>query len=178
MSDVVRRARDFARTAHESIDQRRHYTREPYIVHPQAVAEIVASVTDDESTIAAAWLHDVVEDTPITIEQVSEQFGSDVAGLVADLTNPSTKADGNRQQRKQMDREHTAQADARAKTVKLADLIDNLSGIAKLNPGFAKTYLSEKELQLQLLKEGHPDLFKRAEQIIRDEKAQLSERRP
>ena len=103
MSDLVQRAAEYAKAAHESIDQRRKYTNEPYIVHPQAVAETVASVTDDPSTIAAAWLHDVVEDTPITLEQINVEFGSDIAGLVADLTNPSTKADGNRKQQKEID---------------------------------------------------------------------------
>ena len=72
MSDVVIRAAEFARRAHASIDQRRKYTHAPYIVHPKAVADIVAGVTDDPAMIAAAWLHDVVEDTPITIAEVEE----------------------------------------------------------------------------------------------------------
>jgi len=174
MSDVVRKAADFAKTAHESIDQRRKYTNEPYIVHPRAVAEIVSSITDDESTIAAAWLHDVVEDTPITIEQITDEFGADIARLVADLTKPSTKNDGDRRQRKEIDRQHTARADPRAKTIKLADLIDNLSDIATSDPGFATMYLNEKELQLQVLAEGHPELFKRVQVIIRDAKALIA----
>ena len=66
--DVVSRAAAFAKAAHESIDQRRKYSNAPYIVHPEAVARTVSSVTDDVATIAAAWLHDVVEDTPVTIE--------------------------------------------------------------------------------------------------------------
>ena len=68
-----------------------------------------------------------------------------------------------------MDREHTAQADPRAKTVKLADLIDNLSGISKADPEFAKLYLSEKQLQLQVLTEGDPRLFQRVQTIIEEE---------
>ena len=175
MCDVVSRAAEYARAAHAGIDQRRKYTNEPYIVHPEAVARTVASVTDDPSTIAAAWLHDVVEDTPITIDQIADEFGADVAGLVADLTNASTRADGNRQRRKAIDRQHTAAADPRAKTVKLADLIDNLSGIASTDPGFARTYLNEKELQLQVLTEGHPDLVQRARDIIRAEKDQIAD---
>jgi (p)ppGpp synthase/HD superfamily hydrolase len=174
MSDVVRKAADFAKAAHESIDQRRKYTNEPYIVHPRAVAEIVASVTDDQSTIAAAWLHDVVEDTPITIEQITDEFGADIARLVADLTKPSTQTDGNRQQRKQIDLQHTAQADPRAKTIKLADLIDNLSDIASSDPEFAKTYLNEKESQLQVLTEGDPVLFKRVQGVIRNGRALIA----
>ena len=63
MSDIISRAARFAKAAHESIDQRRKYSGEPYIVHPKAVAAIVATVTRDEHMISAAWLHDVVEDT-------------------------------------------------------------------------------------------------------------------
>ena len=54
MSTVVQRAADYARTAHESIDQRRKFTNKPYIVHPTAVAEIVTAVTDDTDMICAA----------------------------------------------------------------------------------------------------------------------------
>jgi (p)ppGpp synthase/HD superfamily hydrolase len=170
MLDVVAKAAEYARLAHESIDHRRKYTNEPYIVHPQAVAATVASVTDDPATIAAAWLHDVVEDTPINLEQLAREFGADIAGLVSDLTNASTKEDGNRQERKAIDRQHTAQADSRAKTVKLADLIDNLSDIATSDPAFARMYLEEKELQLEVLTEGHPKLFRQVQDIIRNAK--------
>ncbi|MCA9029231.1 MAG: bifunctional (p)ppGpp synthetase/guanosine-3',5'-bis(diphosphate) 3'-pyrophosphohydrolase [Planctomycetaceae bacterium] len=176
MSELVRKAAEFARVAHEEADQKRKYSAEPYIVHPEAVAKTVASVTDDEIMIAAAWLHDVVEDTPITLEQIAAEFGDDVARLVDDLTNASKKSDGNRARRKEIDRQHTAQADPRAKTVKLADLIDNLTGIATSDPEFAKTYLKEKELQLQVLTEGHPELFQRVEEIIRVETAVLAKR--
>jgi (p)ppGpp synthase/HD superfamily hydrolase len=174
MSDLVKKAEAFARTAH--IGQERKYTGDPYIVHPEAVAKTVASVTTDETTIAAAWLHDVVEDVEeITLEEISAEFGQDVAGLIDDLTNPPDKTDGDRAQRKAKDHQHTAQADPRAKTVKLADLMDNLTGIVETDPDFARTYLDEKELQLQALTEGHPELFKQVEHIIRTEKALLGE---
>jgi (p)ppGpp synthase/HD superfamily hydrolase len=173
---LIRSAAEFARAAHERIGQRRKYTGEPYIVHPQAVAATVATVTDDEVVIAAAWLHDVVEDTPVTIDQIEAEFGAEVARLVADLTDAATKADGNRRQRKAIDREHTAGADPRAKTVKLADLIDNLSDIVNQAPDFASTYLEEKELLMEVLSEGHPALYRRVEQILRDAKALLAQR--
>lgn len=173
MSELVNKAAEFARAAHESIDQRRKYSNQPYIVHPQAVAEIVASITDDEVMVAAAWLHDVVEDTPVTIEEIAEEFGTEVAGLVSDLTNPSTKSDGNRKQRKAIDRAHTAEADPRAKTIKLADLIHNLPDIASSDPGFARVYVSEKELQLLVLTEGHPELYERAAEVVENVKRQL-----
>ena len=179
MSDLVNRAAEFARKAHDSTGKTRKFTHDPYIVHPEAVAKTVASVTTDETTIAAAWLHDVVEDVEgVTNEQIKKEFGQDVAGLVENLTNPSKKSDGDREKAVRENREHTAQADPRAKTVKLADLIDNLTGIAKIAPSFAEIYLPEKELQLQVLTEGHPELFEQVEQIIRTEKALLGEGNP
>tara|TARA_Y100000588_G_scaffold302630_1_gene324966 strand:+ start:305 stop:841 length:537 start_codon:yes stop_codon:yes gene_type:complete len=175
MSDLVKRAETFARKAHASIDQRRKYTGEPYIVHPEAVAKTVASVTTDETTIAAAWLHDVAEDVEIPLEEISDEFGQDVAKLVGDLTNPYKKSEVGREKAVEGNCQHTAQADPRAKTVKLADLIDNLTGIVETDPVFARTYLDDKELQLQVLTEGHPELFKQVVNIIRTEKALLGE---
>ena len=87
--------------------------------------EIVQTVEHDEAMLAAALLHDVVEDTPVTIEEIQEIFGADVASLVDDLTDVSKPEDGNRKFRKALDREHSAQSSARAQTVKLADLISN-----------------------------------------------------
>jgi len=72
-----------------SLEAHKHQVRksgEPYVVHPILVASIVASITDDESMAIAALLHDVVEDTPTTVEEIEEIFGKDVAHLVAGLT--------------------------------------------------------------------------------------------
>ena len=72
-----------------SIEAHKHQFRksgEPYIIHPILVASIVSSITDDESMAIAALLHDVVEDTDTTIEEISKLFGSDVAHLVEGLT--------------------------------------------------------------------------------------------
>jgi len=166
MTDLITRAAEFARRAHEAIGQRRKYSGRPYLVHPQAVAEMVAAVTDDAPTIAAAWLHDVVEDTPVTIEEIAAEFGNEVAGLVADLTNVSQSSDGNRAQRKALDREHTAAADPRAKTVKLADLLHNVEDIVRHDPDFARVYVREKELTLQVLTEGDAELYEQACELI------------
>lgn len=160
-------ARTFAKNAHASIDHRRKYTNEPYIVHPAAVAKLVATVTDDEQMICAAWLHDVVEDTPVTLFEIEQTFGHDVAALVEDLTDVSTREDGNRKVRKAMDRAHTAKASPRAKTIKLADLIDNSKSIAEHDPGFAKIYMREKRELLKVLKEGDATLYRRAEDIVK-----------
>lgn len=169
-TDIVQKAAAFATDAHESIDQRRKFTNEAYIVHPQAVAEIVATVIDDPATLAAAWLHDVVEDTPTTLEEIESEFGAEIASLVADLTDVSKPEDGNRAQRKAIDRAHTANADPRAKTVKLADVIHNIGDIVRHDPRFAVKYLREKEQLLEVLSDGHADLFERADRAIRDSK--------
>lgn len=168
MSEIVRKARDFAKQAHAAIDQRRKYTGEPYIVHPAAVAKLVGGVTDDVAMVAAAWLHDVVEDTDVTLADIEEHFGPDIATLVADLTDVSKKEDGNRKIRKAIDREHTSNASPRAKTVKLADLIDNSRTITEFDPRFAKVYMREKRALLEVLKEGDATLFAIATEIIDD----------
>ena len=170
----IQRTAEFAKTAHESIDQRRKYTNEPYIVHPEMVAEIVASVTDDENMICAAWLHDVVEDTPVTLAEIDAEFGDDVAHLVDGLTNVSKPEDGNRETRVAIDRNHTAGTDSRTKTIKLADLIANLDGIVDQNARFARKYIAEKELLLAVLRDGHAKLVERVGEIIQLEREKLT----
>lgn len=170
--DLIPRAAEFARIAH--IRQKRKYTNAPYIVHCAAVAEIVHQVTDDENMIAAAWLHDTVEDTSVTLDEIRETFGVKVATLVGRLTDVSKPEDGNRDIRKKIDREHTAQATPEAKTIKLADLIDNTSSIVPHDPDFARVYLKEKELLLPHLKQGNKKLLAIAKAQLANSKRQLS----
>jgi (p)ppGpp synthase/HD superfamily hydrolase len=121
----------FATQAHQRIDHRRKYSQQPYDVHLGAVAELVATVSDDAEMLAAAWLHDIVEDTPVTLEEVEREFGPGVASLVKELTDVSRPGDGNRAARKAIDRGHLAIASPRAKTIKLADLCDNARDICR-----------------------------------------------
>ena len=83
---LIQAAAALAGYAHGTVNQKRKYTNEPYIVHPMEVAEIVASVTNDSEMIAAAWLHDVVEDTGVTLQEIEERFGARVRELVASET--------------------------------------------------------------------------------------------
>ena len=82
-TELLIQALDYSKQAH--ISQIRK-SGEPYIIHPILVASIVASVTNDEAMVIAALLHDVVEDTDITIDEILDLFGSDVAHLVEGLT--------------------------------------------------------------------------------------------
>jgi (p)ppGpp synthase/HD superfamily hydrolase len=154
MTDLITRAREFAITAHESIGQKRKYSDDPYWVHPERVAAMVADFGGTPEMVAAAWLHDTVEDTPVTIEEIEAEFGSEVMALVDDLTDVSQPEDGNRAFRKAMDRDHTAQASADAQTVKLCDLIDNTASIVEHDVKFARVYLREKKLSLEVLTKG------------------------
>lgn len=164
-NNIIEKARIFATKAHASIDQRRKYTNEAYIVHPAEVAQIVESVPHTKAMVAAAWLHDVVEDTPITLEEIYTEFGQEIGDLVEMLTDISKPEDGNRKTRKAIDCEHTAKASPEAKTIKLADLISNTTSIVEYDPGFAKVYLREKELLLEVLKEGDQTLWKQAKNV-------------
>ena len=158
------RAQDFAARAHA--DQFRKYTHEPYIMHPLEVARLVRSVPHTEEMLAAAWLHDVVEDTAVTSGGILANFGVEVAVLVGWLTDVSKLSDGNRAARKAIDRAHTADAPPSAKTIKLADLIDNSRSIVEHDPKFAKVYLEEKRLPLPFLKAGDATLWAMAERFV------------
>lgn len=160
--NLVEKAKEFATTAHKRINHLRKYNDQPYSVHLSSVANIVASVTTDEEMIAAAWLHDVVEDTPATLYDVETAFGKGVAELVENLTDISKPGDGNRQIRKAIDKQHISRATVRAKTIKLADLIDNAIDICKHDREFAQLYLQEMNALLEVLDEGDTVLYKRA----------------
>jgi (p)ppGpp synthase/HD superfamily hydrolase len=169
MTDLVQQALEFATIAHGL--QKRKYTGAPYIVHPVEVMEIVKTVEHDDAMLAAALLHDVVEDTDVVIEEIEDRFGPDVASLVSDLTDISKPEDGNRKLRKGLDRVHSAQSSARAQTVKLADLISNSADILVNDPNFAKVYIAEKELLLEVLTKGDPVLHDRAASYVVGHKA-------
>ncbi|MCK5616807.1 HD domain-containing protein [Candidatus Pacearchaeota archaeon] len=168
-SELERKAKEFATERHAKAGQVRKYTGEAYICHPAAVVEIVRSVPHTEEMLAAAWLHDVVEDTDTTIEEIRDTFGIQVSMFVGMLTDVSKRSDGNRKRRKEIDRQHTAKAMPPAKTIKLADLIDNTSSIVSFDPSFAKVYLAEKKLLLKELTEGDSVLWHRANDIAQTE---------
>lgn len=165
---LARKAKIFAVRHHGAINHVRKYTGEPYINHPAAVAALVQSVPHTEEMTAAAWLHDVVEDTQATLEDVEREFGPKVASLVEQLTDISKHEDGNRQRRKEIDRAHTARSSSEAKTIKIADLIDNAGSIMKHDPEFARVYMEEKAGLLEVLREGNYELWINAFGIVKD----------
>jgi (p)ppGpp synthase/HD superfamily hydrolase len=161
-SELVTRARLFATAAHAAVGQRRKYTDESYIVHPAEVVGIVASVEHTEEMLAAAWLHDVLEDTQVTYAVLYAEFGETVANLVHWLTDVSRPTDGNRRARKALDREHLSRAPAAAQTIKVADMISNSVSIVRSDPGFGRVYLEEMKALLEVLSQADLGLVKRA----------------
>jgi (p)ppGpp synthase/HD superfamily hydrolase len=166
-SPLVERARAFAREKHRH--HLRKYTGVPYWTHTEAVADLVAGVTMDAEVIAAALLHDTIEDTDATYNELVKAFGKRVTALVLEVTNMSTPEDGDRATRAAIDREHLACASADGMTIKLADLIDNTTSIRVYDPDFAKVYLAEKRALLEVLKAGNPTLWKVASDYAKDQ---------
>ena len=140
---VTDRALTFATAAHAAVGQKRKYDGEDYIVHPIRVADIVRTYGGSDDQIAAAYLHDVVEDTQVDIDTIRNVFGNAIADLVSDLTDVSVSYDGNRATRKSIDMEHTLSGSVDAQFVKLADILDNSQDIRANDPSFWKVYQKE-----------------------------------
>lgn len=172
-AEIIAHARHFADIAHA--DQIRKYTGEAYVTHTRAVASLVAAVTRSPIAVAAAHLHDTVEDTATTHQDLERNFGVGVANLVFWLTDPPGRA-GNRRQRKAEDRDRLSRAPALAQTIKLADLIDNTSSIVRHDPKFARVYLAEKEALLEVLVLGDRRLHAVATRMLAASWQRLGER--
>lgn len=89
MLSLVDRAIGFAARAHKG--QRRKTGNVPYIAHPFGVAMILQGMGCDETIVAAGLLHDTVEDTKVTLDEIRDNFGEEVASIVAAVTEPSKK---------------------------------------------------------------------------------------
>lgn len=146
-------------------EQVRKYTGLPYMTHCAAVSKLVAQYDLPDTWVAAALMHDCVEDArnpgevALAIRQI---FGDGVANLVMEVTDVSKPSDGNRAVRKTIDREHLAKASPGGMTIKLADLIDNTNDIVAHDENFAKVYIEEKKLLLPLLTKGDYRLYETA----------------
>ena len=140
--------------------QVRKYTGEPYIEHCREIVEILKGVPHTEDMLAAAWLHDVLEDTQCSSHLIYKRFGANVLNMIVTLTD-CRKSLGNRAARKAIDRERLSCASADVQTIKLADLISNTKSIVEHDPKFAKTYLIEARMLLDVLVKGDASLRER-----------------
>lgn len=174
MSEIVERARIFALAAHAAVGQTRKYTGEPYWHHLREVVEILShnAIKHDDEMLAAAWLHDVLEDTAVTPELLRSIFGDEITSMVLSLTD--TNDQGNRKQRVATSRVRLAVSSGRIQTIKLADVMSNIRNIASLDPKFAQVYLAEKGLLLDELVQADPILQINTRAMLAGQLAQLS----
>ena len=131
-TDLFDRAARFALQAHAGTERRGKGF--PYIIHPMEAAAIVASETSDPELLAAAMLHDVVEDTDTTLEEIREAFGNRIAALVAaesDVEMPLLPPSESWHARKQAAINRLAAAPREAKIVALGDKLSNMRAIAR-----------------------------------------------
>lgn len=157
----------FAAEAHGK--QVRKYTGIPYISHPSRVAGRMASHDEaTETRVMAAFLHDTIEDTWVTYDDISSRFGEAVAILVSELTDPTCLALGNafkdtlRAKRKAIMRQSIAGASRGARIIKLFDRIDNLREMPLAPPNkYIRMYLEESRLLAEAI--GYCDLGLKSE---------------
>ena len=126
-------ARALAFSAHKHRDQRRlDAAASPYINHPIALMVILTEAgIRDTVTLASGLLHDTVEDTETTWQELAVAFGEEVANVVAEVSDDKTLSKG---VRKRLQVEHAAHISYRARLVKLADKISNLTDVADSPP--------------------------------------------
>nr|BDF97516.1 hypothetical protein [Pseudomonas aeruginosa] len=165
---AIQRAEAFCVAAHCAVGQTRKGGTTPYWHHPFEVRDLLLKHVPSASQemLIAALLHDVIEDTAVSAETVAQLFGDEIAALVVELTSVSCKEDGARAVRKEIDRQHTAKASAAAKTIKLADVICNVSTVEQVDPDFARTYIPEKRKLLEVLVEGDATLYAVAAELL------------
>lgn len=131
-TQLLDRAIVFAVKAHAGTERRGKGF--PYIVHPMEAMEIVATMTPDQELLAAAALHDTVEDTDVTIDQIRAEFGDRVASLVAaesDVMVEGVSEEDSWHARKQAAIDRLARAPHDAKMVALGDKLSNMRAIAR-----------------------------------------------
>ncbi len=173
--DILAGIKDFAARAHGT--QTRRYTLDLYIVHPVRVMELCAGFTTDMPILAAALLHDVLEDTPVNEEELhtylkslmDAQTARKTLELVIDLTDVYTKdnyPELNRRERKNREVERMSRTAPGAQTVKYADIIDNSIEIVQHDRSFAGVFLHECRRVLQVMPSGNPELYTRAKETV------------
>lgn len=137
---TTRAALDFAAERHAK--QTRKDGQTPYIRHPARVGEWLYNAgLRDSTVIAAAVLHDVIEDTPTQLVELQDRFGDDVASLVAELTK--TYESGSKGQGRRTFMDGYRHADPRSCLIKMADRLDNLRDWGGMDPGYRATYAVE-----------------------------------
>jgi GTP diphosphokinase / guanosine-3',5'-bis(diphosphate) 3'-diphosphatase len=166
--------------AHKHRNQRRKDAEaSPYINHPIALANVLANEggVEDERTLIAAVLHDTVEDTETTEQELAREFGADIAGIVLEVTDDKSLP---KAERKRLQVEHAVTISRRAKLVKLADKISNLRDVASNPPADwplerRQNYFNWAKAVVDQLRGVHPGLEALFDEVYRTGKKSLAE---
>lgn len=149
---LVQQACLFAQEKHS--EQTRKFTYQPYILHPLEMACVLSQIPEIEpEAMAAALLHDVVEDCGVSLQEIEKKFGLKVAQYVYYLTDPAKPEDGNRAVRMDINFAHFKQAPFIVKNIKMTDLLSNSRSIVLCDANFALVYVPTLERTTQYLKE-------------------------
>lgn len=173
--EIIQYVKEFADNAHGQ--QVRKYTGERYIFHPVRVMGMTSEYNNDICVHAAALLHDVLEDTPVTPDQMekallhvmSNEEVSKVIQLVVELTDIFVKENYprlNRKARKEKEAERLSGVSPDAQSIKYSDIIDNVKDIVSQDTDFAKVYVREAKKMLHLMAAGNPQLRERAVKLV------------
>lgn len=171
MNEILKKITDFGDISHG--EQLRKYSPDRYMVHPVRVMEKLQNYTDDVTILAAALLHDVLEDTPVTQSEMKNFLNTVMAQdetertitLVTELTDVYVKSAYpklNRRSRKTKELERIEKTSADSQTIKYSDILDNTLEIVDQDPSFAKVYLFEARQILRKLDKGNSDLRQEA----------------
>lgn len=173
LDNQILAAKGYAMCAHRH--QPRKYNGGPYITHLNEVATTLLEHRCPNHVIAAAFLHDILEDTEVTELDLRQSFAKPIVDLVLEVTDVATKADGNRKTRMFINNLHLAKASKYGMTIKLADILSNTKDIVDKDPQFAKVYLNEKFDLLPLLKDGDTTLYSIVEYQLEQQQKKLNE---
>lgn len=174
---ILEKVRAFAEEAHGT--QLRKYSNERYIAHPIRVMETVRDYTYDLPVLAAALLHDVLEDTAVGQRELGKFLLSIMDAPVAEktlriteeLTDVYIQSDYpalNRRTRRTKEAQRLSEVSPEAQTIKYADIIDNVVDIARQDTDFALVYMRECKQLLQEINKGNSLLYHRAVQTVDD----------
>ncbi len=148
---LILRAAHYAQQAHHG--QTREGTGDPYIVHPGRVASRVSRLDEaTEEMVAAAWLHDVVEDCGVTRDEIASLFGIGVCDIVIGMTNLKKDCGLSNRLRRKSDLDRIVAATRPVKLVKFCDRIDNVRDSDRASVGFRQSYIVKAQGFLDALR--------------------------
>jgi guanosine-3',5'-bis(diphosphate) 3'-pyrophosphohydrolase len=175
--ELLEQVRLFTDKAHG--EQMRKYSPERYIVHPIRVMKMVSEYIQDPAVLSAAILHDVLEDTAVSKQELktflyslmADQQAEKALNIVVELTDIYTKENYpqyNRRKRKRLEADRIKKASAESHTIKYADIIDNVPEITEHDPDFAARFNAECLDLLYHMKKGVMELREKAFATVND----------